>query len=160
MPKYIFTFSKVTSDLVDFLFSMGATLLVMLVTRTPFSWYLLLVPLVAVELYFFCLGLGLLLAQASVFFRDIQYVYNVILTAWTYLTPIFYPEAMLPEWLHFLVVRFNPMFFYVKQMRQIVIEQTYPDPKLVGAGCLCAAIMLLVGGFFFKKNQSKFILYI
>lgn len=160
VPKYIFTFSKVTSDLVDFLFSMGATLLVMLVTRTPFSWYLLLVPLVALELYFFCLGLGLLLAQASVFFRDIQYVYNVLLTAWTYLTPIFYPESMLPEWLHFLVVRFNPMFFYVKQMRQIVIEQTYPDPKLVGAGCLCAAIMLVIGGFFFKKNQSKFILYI
>ena len=160
VPKYIFTFSKVTSDLTDFFFSMGAILLVMVVTRTPFSWHLLLVPVVTLELYFFCLGLGLLLAQASVFFRDIQYIYNVILTAWTYLTPIFYPETMLPDWLHFLVVRFNPLYYYVKQMRQIIIEQACPDPKLVIAGCACAALMMLIGGFFFKKNQSKFILYI
>ena len=160
VPKYIFTFSKVTSDLVDFLFSMGATLLVMLVTRTPFSWYLLLVPFVALELYIFSLGLGLFLAQSSVFFRDIQYIYNVVLTAWTYLTPIFYSETMLPDWLHFIVVRFNPMYFYVKQMRQIIIEQTYPDPKLVAAGVFSAAVMLLIGSWFFKRNQSKFILYI
>lgn len=160
VPKYIFTFSRVTSDLVDFLFSMGATLLVMIVTKTPLSWYLLLVPVVALQLYVFVLGLGLFLAQASVFFRDIQYIYNVLLTAWTYLTPIFYPESMLPEWLHFLVVRFNPMFYYIKQMRQIIIEQIYPDPKLVGAGCLCAVLMLLLGGLCFKRNQSKFILYI
>lgn len=160
VPKYIFTFAKVTGDLVDFLFSMGAILLVMLVTRTPFSWYLLLVPLVAVQLYVFCLGLGLFLAQASVFFRDIQYVYSVVITAWTYLTPIFYPETMLPNWLHFLVVRFNPMFYYIKQMRQVIIEQSFPDPKLVGAGCVCALLMVLIGGAFFKKNQSKFILYI
>lgn len=160
VPKYIFTFSKVTSDLVDFLFSMGATVLVMIVTRTPLSWYLFLVPFVALQLYLFCLGLGLLLAQASVFFRDIQYVYNVFVVAWTYLTPVFYPETMLPDWLHFIVVRFNPMFFYIKQMRQIIIEQTYPDPKLVGAGCLAAVLMVLIGSLFFKKNQSKFILYI
>lgn len=160
VPKYIFTFSKVTSDLVDFLFSMGAILLVMIVTRLSFSWYLLYVPLVALQLYVFSLGLGLFLAQASVFFRDIQYIYGVVLTAWTYLTPIFYPEEMLPGWLHFLVVRFNPMFFYIKQMRQAVIYHTYPDPKLVAAGSVLALLMLLIGGYFFKRNQSKFILYV
>lgn len=160
VPKYIFTLSKVTSDLVDFLFSMGAILLVMIVTKVSFSWWLFLVPVVAFQLYLFSLGLGLFLAQASVFFRDIQYIYAVVMTAWTYLTPIFYPEEMLPEWLHFLVVRFNPMFYYVKQMRQIIIYHTYPDPKLVISGTLIALIMLLIGSCFFKKNQSKFILYV
>ncbi len=160
VPKYIFTFSKVTSDLTDFFFSMGAILLVMIVTRTPFSWYLILVPVVTLELYFFCLGLGLFLSQASVFFRDIQYIYNVVLTAWTYLTPIFYSETLLPDWLHFLVVHFNPLYFYIKQMRQIIIEQTYPDPKLVAAGSACAVLMMVIGSLFFKKNQGKFILYI
>ena len=160
IPKYIFTFSKVTSDLVDFAFSMGAILLVMVVTGVPFSVYLLLFPVVAFELYIFVLGVGLFLAQASVFFRDIQYIYAVILTAWTYLTPIFYPESMLPEWLHFIIVRFNPMFYYVKQMRQVVIEQTYPDPKLVIAGFVVGLLFVAFGGLFFKKNQGKFILYI
>lgn len=160
IPKYIFTFSKVTSDLMDFMFSMGAVLLVMIITRVPLSWNLLWVPLVAFELYLFVLGLGLFLAQASVFFRDIQYIYAVAITAWTYLTPIFYPEEMLPEWLHFLVVRFNPMFYYVKQMRQAIIEQTYPDPKLILAGFGVSLIFILLGGLFFKRNQGKFILYI
>ena len=91
VPKYIFTLSKVTSDLVNFLFSLAAIFLVMLVTRVQVSWYLLLIPFVALQLYLFSLGMGLFLAQASVFFRDIQYIYGVVLTAWTYLTPIFYP---------------------------------------------------------------------
>lgn len=160
VPKYIFTLSKVTSDLVNFLFSLAAIFLVMLVTRVQVSWYLLLIPFVALQLYLFSLGMGLFLAQASVFFRDIQYIYGVVLTAWTYLTPIFYPEALLPEWLHFLVVRFNPMFFYVKQMRQLVLYQTMPDVKLIGAGFACAILALIIGGLCFKKNQSKFILYI
>lgn len=160
VPKYIFTVSRITSDLVDFLFSFAAIILVMLVTRTPLSIHILWAPLVALELYLFCLGVGLFLSQLSVFFRDIQYIYAVIITAWTYLTPIFYPESMLPEWLHYIIVRFNPMFYFVKQMRQALIENTYPDPKLIKAGLLVDAIVLLIGAISFKKNQDKFILYI
>ncbi|MCR5143863.1 MAG: ABC transporter permease [Lachnospiraceae bacterium] len=160
VPKYIFTFSKVTSDLVDYLLSMSAIVLVMIITKVPFSWNLLWVPIVSLELYIFCIGLGLLLAQASVFFRDIQYIYSVIITAWTYLTPIFYPDKILPEWLHFWVVRFNPMFMYIKSMRQCVIEQTHPDFKLMLVGLLFDILAIGIGGLLFKKNQSKFILYI
>ena len=86
VPKYIFTVSKISSGLVDFFFSLGALLLVMIVTHAKFSLYLLLVPIVALELYVFCVGLGMFLAQANVFFRDIQYIYNAVTTAWMYLT--------------------------------------------------------------------------
>ena len=77
LPKYIFTLATVTSALVDFVFSLGALFLVMIVTGVPFTPYLFLIPLVAVQLYIFCLGLGLFLAQANVFFRDVQYIYSV-----------------------------------------------------------------------------------
>ena len=86
VPKYIFTISKITSGLVDFVLSLGALLIVMIITNTPFTWYSLLFPLVILQLYIFCLGLGLFLAQANVFFRDIQYIYNAVTTAWMYLT--------------------------------------------------------------------------
>lgn len=160
VPKYIFTISRITSDLIDFLFSFAAIILVMLVTRTPLSIHILWAPLISLELYLFCLGMGLFLSQLSVFFRDIQYIYAVIITAWNYLTPVFYPESMLPEWLHFLVVRFNPMFYFIKQMRQALIENTYPDPKLILGSLLVDAIVLFVGAICFKKNQDKFILYV
>ena len=63
VPKYIFTVSKITSGLVDFFFSLGALLIVMLATRAKFTPYLLLIPFVALQLYFFCIGLGMFLAQ-------------------------------------------------------------------------------------------------
>ena len=41
----------------------------------------------------FCLGLGLLLAAAMVFFRDIQFLWGVLSMIWMYLTPLFYPAG-------------------------------------------------------------------
>ena len=96
IPKYIFTLSKVTSCLVDFVFSLGALLIVMIVTRSPFHVEMLLLPLIILQIYIYCCGLGFLLAQFHVFFRDIRYIYKAITTAWMYLTPIFYPLERLP----------------------------------------------------------------
>ncbi|MBN2842844.1 MAG: ABC transporter permease, partial [Sedimentisphaerales bacterium] len=90
VPKYIFSLSKVTSDFVGLLFSFGALILVLIFTQVPFSYHVLLFIIPVIELYFFCLGLGLILAPAAVFFKDIQYIWTVITTAWMYLTPLFY----------------------------------------------------------------------
>ena len=59
IPKYIFTLSKVTSCLVDFVFSLGALLIVMIVTRSPFHVEMLLLPLIILQIYIFCCGPGL-----------------------------------------------------------------------------------------------------
>lgn len=160
VPKYVFTVSKVTSSLVNMIFALGAMAIVFVVCRvTPNVFYIFL-PLVILQEYVFCLGLGLLLAQGSVFFRDIQYIYTALLTAWTYLTPLFYPVTLLPEQLRFLVTRLNPMYFYVTQFRQVVLECRMPDPYLVIGGIVAGVIALLVGTWAFLKTQNKFILYI
>ena len=160
LPKYIFVFSKISSGLVDFLFSCVALGLVMIVTGASFSWYNLLFPLVAIQLYVFCLGLGMFLAQANVFFRDIQYIYNAVTTAWLYATPIFYPTEMLPNWVQFLVTHFNPLYFYIAQFRDLIYYGQLPHKEPVILGIGTAIIMLLVGSVCFKKNQDRFILYI
>ncbi len=59
VPKYIFTLSKVTSSLIDLIFSMGALVIVMLFTRSHFSPYILLFPLVIIPLYIFCVWYGI-----------------------------------------------------------------------------------------------------
>ena len=97
VPRYIFTFSKISSGLVDLIFSLAALIIVMIATGAKFSFYNLLFPFVLIQLYIFCLGLGMFLAQAAVFFRDIQYIYNAVTTAWLYVTPIFYPVDMLSD---------------------------------------------------------------
>ena len=160
IPKYIFPFSRITSGLVDLIFSLAALILVMLATGQRFSLYNLLFPFVLLQLYVFCLGLGLFLAQANVFFRDIQYIYHTVTTAWLYLTPLFYPIDALPSQVQWAVKHLNPMYFYIGQFRDLVYANRLPGPLIIFAGCTAAVLMLAIGIITFIKNQDKFVLYI
>ena len=160
VPKYIFTISKVTSTLITMLFSLLALLFVALATDAPVSLNYLWIVLPIGEMYLFCLGLGLFLAQAAVFFRDIQYIYSVVLTAWMYLTPIFYPINMLPEPLRFGITRLNPMYYYLEQFRQIVMYGMLPNGKLRLYGLIAGVLVLIAGAWCFQKTQDKFVLYV
>ena len=160
VPKYIFTLAKVTSCLVDFLLSLGALALVMLFTGVRPTAYLLLAPLVLMQLYVFCVGVGLFLAQATGFFRDIQYIYSVITMAWMYLTPIFYPVDMLPERLQGLIKLCNPMYCYISQFRGVVLYGWMPAWHLWAYGSLAALLSLTIGIVSFLRSQDRFILFI
>ena len=160
VQKYVFTVSKVTSSFVNTLFALGALVLVFIVCKVTPNIYYLLIPFILLQEYLFCLGLGMLLAQGSVFFRDIQYIYNAVTTAWMYLTPLFYPITLLPNGLREAVMMFNPMYFYITEFRQIVLECRMPEPYLLVAGTCAAVLMLLIGTGAFLKTQDKFILYI
>lgn len=160
VPKFIFTVSKITSGMVDLVFSLGALVIVMIATRAKFTWYILLFPLVILQLYMFCVGLGLFLAQANVFFKDSQFIYNAVTTAWMYLTPIFYPLEMLPEWLIWIVKHLNPMYFYVGQFRDLIYSGMMPGPTITIAGWGAAIIMMIIGIWSFSRSEDNFILYI
>ena len=160
VPKYVFVVARVTSGLVDLGFSMAALVLIMLFTRASFSWINLLCIFPVLQVYIFSLGLSLFLAQANVFFRDIQHIYSAVTTAWLYVTPIFYPMEMLPENVRFLVEHFNPMYFYIVQFRAFVYDAGLPESEFVVKGCITAVFFLLIGIVSFKKGQDKFILYI
>lgn len=160
VPKYIFTLSKVTSSLVNLLFAMGAMAIVLIASRVQFSPAMLFLPVILTELYVFSLGLGLFLAQGAVFFRDIQYIYAVWITAWTYLTPLFYPMSLLPETIQQGIRLCNPMYHYITQFRQVVLYQSLPDAASLAYGFLLALGFLLFGTWTFLKSQDRFILYI
>lgn len=160
VPKYIFTLAKVTSCMVDMVFSFGALLVVMLVTRAHISWTFFLFPFVVIQIYIFCCGLGFFLAAMNVFFRDIQYIYNAIITAWLYLTPIFYPVDSLPQNVQFVVKGLNPLYYFIAQFRDLVYYGRIPGPRVLWGGWIIAFVMLGFGLIVFKKRQDQFILYI
>lgn len=160
VPKYIFTLSKVTSSCVNTLFSLGAMLIVFIVCKVHFNWFMLFIPVIMAQVYIFCVGLGLFLSQATVFFRDIQYIYAAFLMAWMYLTPIFYPITQLDPQLIWIIKTFNPLYSFITQFRTIVLECTMPDPELILYGFAVSIAILIVGTFCFLKNQGRFILYI
>ena len=160
VPKYIFVLSKITSGLVDCVFSLGALLIVIIFTGAKITGWALLFPMVFLQLYVFCVGLGLFLAQANVFFRDSQFIYNAVTTAWMYLTPIFYPIEALPDYVAWIIKHLNPMYCYVGQFRDLVYYGRFPGPAILAAGCLMALGMMAVGMWCFRRSEDRFILYI
>ncbi len=160
VPKYIFTLSKVTSDMVELILSLGALLIVMLVTRAQFYLTLLFIPLVLIQIYIFCIGLGFFLAQFNVFFRDTEHVYGAIMRALLYLTPILYEISRLPEYLQFFIKAFNPLYYYVAQFRDLVYYGNFPGPRIFWGGWLIAFLMLAIGVWSFQRSKDRFILYI
>lgn len=153
-------FSRVTSGFIDFLFSLAALAVVMFITRNGFSIYNLLFFIPCLEVYFFSMGIGLFLAQANVFFRDIQYLYGVFCTALMYLTPLFYPVEALPTTVRFAVEHFNPMFLYVSMFRQCIHANTFINLHMVLYGFYWTLGAIAFGIVCFKKAQDKFILFI
>ena len=79
VPKFIFPISRVVSSFVNLLFSLAAILLVMLITRSPFYWTILLVWVPLLLLLAFCCGMAVLLSALAVYFRDLQYLYGICL---------------------------------------------------------------------------------
>ena len=160
VPKYVFTLSKITSSLVNLIFSLIAMAIVFIFSQVTFSVYMFFIPVVLLEVYIFSLGLGLFLAASSVFFRDIQYIYSVLTTAWMYATPIFYPISQLPEVMQKGLTWFNPMCIYITHFRTCVLQQTLPDLSYVAYGYAVAFLFLFLGSWYFIKKQDEFILYI
>lgn len=159
IERTIFPIEKVSFELVNFAISLIAVVAVMLWFRVAPSPPLVMLPFLLICITMFSLGIGLLLAALAVFFRDVMHLWGVIITAWTYATPIFYPISVLEPWMQG-VMKWNPMYHYVSYFREIVMYGTFPSltENLVIFGC--GAAMLVLGFFVFKKLEHRFILFI
>ena len=160
VPKYIFTLSKVNSAFVNLLYSLVALLVVMLFTHVRFTfwWFMIVIPIA--ELYVFCVGLGLLLAAANVFFRDIGNIWGVVTLAWMYLTPIFYDLDILSPQVRYWMPHLNPLYMYIRQVRDFILVGSWERYLLTIRGAFMAVLMLAIGVFVFNKTKDNFILYI
>lgn len=159
IPKYIFPLAAIASCFVNYLFSLLALILVMIATHVEITPTLLLTPLPLLYILGFSLGIGLFLAALSVFFRDITHLYGVALTAWMYLTPIFYPLSIVPDFVK-QIVYLNPLYYFIEVFRQIILYGQYPSLAEHLTCLSLASVSIILGLIFFKKYQDKFILYL
>ena len=159
IPKYIFPMQKCVFSFVNMLFSLVALFAVMLVLKVEFTWYILLIPVPLILALLFAIGLGMILATAAVFLRDMIHLYGVFTMVWMYLTPIIYPEEILVGTMQ-TIMKLNPMYYYVDYFRQLTLYGTMPGIDTLLIMCGCSAASLLLGIAVFKKKQDRFILFI
>lgn len=157
VPKYIYPLSRVLSSGVNFLFSLVALYIVVFFSGIRITWYHIGLLYGMACLFLFICGLSLLLSAMMVFFRDTQFLYSVILTVWNYLTPIFYPETILPPYV-LAIEKFNPMYHFIRFARVIILNGGFPDAREWFLCAIFSVVPFLIGAFAFEKSQNKFIL--
>ena len=160
--RWVFPVQKVLFSLVNFGFSLIAVAIVMIWFHVVPTWHLILLPVCLFLLMLFCMGLGMMLSALTVFFRDIMHLWSVVITAWTYLTPIFWTTDFIGQMPHAVrvIMYANPMYNYIQFMRDIFLFQTTPTFFTVGMCVAWAVVALVLGYVVFHKSEHKFILYI
>ncbi len=160
LPKYIYPLSKTISSAVNLAISLIVLLLVMLFSGAPFTKALLLFPVFLVLLILFCSGLAMCLSSWIVFFRDIQFLWSVALTAWNFFTPIFYDESILPVGWWTVFFHANPLYQFITAMRKITLDGLAPLPSSLLFCALWAVISMALGLFVFRRHQNQFVLHL
>jgi ABC-type polysaccharide/polyol phosphate export permease len=154
-PREILPLAAILGRLIDLAASLGVLLLVMAWFGLPPRWTLLLLPIpLAIELAFL-LGLGLLLAAANLFYRDVGQLLTVLLSLWIFLTPVVYPLDLVPASLRPWIA-LNPLTPVVVATRTLIVEGQLPDPGPL-AGSAAISFVFLVGGYaLFKWLEPVF----
>ena len=160
IEKMVFPLEKTMFELVNFAISLVAVACVMVYFHVVPSIHALWgVPLITLLVFIFSAGLGLLISALSVFFRDVMHLWGVVLTAWTYATPLLYPVDLLSGTMRMLM-EWNPMYHYVTMFRDFMMWNTVPDLGELALGVVMAVVTFAIGFVVFRKNENKFILYI
>jgi ABC-type polysaccharide/polyol phosphate export permease len=155
VPHSVFGISAIGTGLVNLALSILPLLLVMLINKVPIRWTMLFLPVPMLFLACFSLGIGLLLATIGINFPDVVDMYQIFLTAWWYLTPIFYPETRLPETLKLVVITFNPMYYLIKLFRLPTYEGLMPTwSQFLMAGGI-ALVTLILGWWVFSRKVNE-----
>lgn len=159
VPKYIFPLSKLLSTFVNLLFSLVAIIIVAIITKVKFKISIFFIIFSLIYLLLFSFGISLILSTITVFFRDVEHLYGVLLTAWMYLSAIFYPIDIIPE-KYMIFFDYNPLYHIITHFRLALFYGEIPSFEL-NILCLKESLLLLIIGLIvFYKKQDKFILYI
>jgi homopolymeric O-antigen transport system permease protein len=157
LPKSVLILATVLSGVVNLLLSLVPLALIMLVLGHPFTMKLAFVPVPIFLTALFALGLSLMLAPLCVLFADISPIYQVLLVAWMYLTPIFYPVDIVPP-AYRILVDANPMTYFVEAFRAPIYRGAIPDAGIL-AGATISAVASVVLGWILFHHYSERIAY-
>lgn len=124
-PRYVIVLASSVSAFINLLFNMIVIGILMAIQHVDISIYALLAPLLLIELYLFALGLAFLLSALYVKLRDLNYIWEVIMQAGFYATPIIYPfsKILLENETVAKILIMNPVAQIIQDMRYILITQ-------------------------------------
>jgi len=155
VPYTAFPAAAVGTGIVNLLLSVIPLLAMMLVVGRPIRLTILFLPIPIILLSAFALGLGLFVSSLAVRFPDVAEMYQIILQAWMYLTPIMYPADILPEAIRKLQF-LNPMYYLILLFRVPIYDGVLPSLPLILAATGISVTTLVIGWIYFSYQTDKF----
>ena len=156
IPLTAFSISSVGTGVVNLGLSLIPLLLIMLIVQRPITWAILFIPIPLLLLTAFALGVGLMLATFAIHFPDVKEMYQIIVQAWMYLTPILYPEDIIPEAYRHWVLYLNPMYYLIDMFRTPIYDGILPSLNIIIIGTAVSLATLLVGWIYFSSQMDDF----
>lgn len=154
-PREIFPFSTVIVAFVDFVVASPVLIGLMLYYQTPVTLAVLWLPLIVAVQVAFTTGVALMLSMANLFYRDVKYIFEVVITVWMFATSVVYPISVVDGRLGVLL-RLNPMTPIVEAYRDVLLRGQAPLTVDFLAVAVMSFVILGLSWLHFHRTEFEF----
>lgn len=163
IPRWIIVISSSLSATINLFLNLIVVGILAVANQVDFSINVLLLPLSLLQVYVFALGISFLLAAAYVKYRDVNYIWEVLLQAGFYLTPILYPLSMIPNLTFQKIILLNPVAQAIQGARHAILGDVAVTTRAIFNGgwymyvpTLIVILVVVVGALYFKRESRYF----
>ena len=169
VPKYMYPLSEIFSNFINFAISLICLIFVWVFFKTTgvaggdglhINGYALLCWVPMLILLVFSVGVGLILSVVNVYFRDIEYIWDVLCQLLFYMIPIIYHlNRIKTDWIRY-IIKINPLYSMIELFRQCVLYHQIMSWRMVGYAGLVSIVTLIAGVWFFNKKSDDIIFHL
>ena len=153
-PREVFPLAAVMGNFFDFAVASILLIIILSIAGIGASIYLVWLPLLLILLISLAAGLGMLLSCANLFFRDVKYIVEVLLTMGIFFTPVFYEAEMFGKWAPVLLL--NPVGAILESINAVVVLHQPPDMFWLGYSAIWAIGGLFIAWIIFHRAEFAF----
>ncbi|MDQ3392685.1 MAG: ABC transporter permease [Bacteroidota bacterium] len=154
-PRLVLPISSAFSKLVDMAISFCILIGFMIYFQISPTIYALMIPYFILIMMLTAVGLGLILSSMAVQYRDVKHALSFAVQILMYAAPVIYPASKIPAQFQF-IYSLNPMVGVIEGFRSALLG-TNPMPwDYIITGSIVAAILAVVGAFYFKRMERTF----
>jgi ABC-type polysaccharide/polyol phosphate export permease len=158
-PSEILPTIPILANMINFLFSLPLLLILLTIFHVDVGWSLFALPLIMIPQLLLSLGLAIVLTSYHVFFRDLQYLANHMLTLLFFMVPIMYPANNIPQNLRSMV-ELNPLTILSQSYQKIFIYNKSPDWFHLLLLTLFSLGLCWIGTHIFYRRKDAFAEYL
>lgn len=157
LPKGIFPLSIAAALLIDSVLSFLALFIIIIIIGGSLSWAVFFIPIAYLMLFFFTLGIGLIMSVATVFFRDLQHIILIVMQGLFFVTPILYKPDRLGGGKIAWLVHLNPLVPFIELFRAPLSLSILPSSRVILEAVLLSLSTLAIGLLVFLRQEKKIV---